>query len=111
LFSIVRNCFLKSLQQSRCECSGDEHDWIVDPASEPPNELDEEELQLALNDLPETYRAPVLLFYFEDLSYREIAELLDVPIGTVMSRLSRGKEFLRSRLTESAGAVAASGRN
>jgi RNA polymerase sigma-70 factor (ECF subfamily) len=101
LLSIVRNCFLKTLQETRCECSGGEHDWVVDPASQPPEELDEEELQRAVNELPEAYRTPVLLFYFEDLSYREIAKLLDVPIGTVMSRLSRGKEFLRSRLTES----------
>lgn len=60
--------------------------------------LDSEELQEALNRLPEEYRAAVVLFYLEELSYREIAEALEVPLGTVMSRLSRGKVVLRRML-------------
>ncbi len=53
----------------------------------------------ALSQVREIYRAPLALFYIDDLSYREIAEILDVPMGTVMSRLARGKEDLRGRLT------------
>ncbi len=53
----------------------------------------------ALQKVEERFRLPLSLFYLRDCSYREIAETLEIPIGTVMSRLSRGKEQLRSILT------------
>ncbi|MDH3471657.1 MAG: sigma-70 family RNA polymerase sigma factor [Acidimicrobiia bacterium] len=52
----------------------------------------------ALEALPEHFRMPVLLADMEGLSYKEIAEILDVPIGTVMSRLHRGRKALQKRL-------------
>ncbi len=56
----------------------------------------------ALLEVEPVFREPLALFYLQELSYVEIAQILSVPIGTVMSRLSRGKAHLRSRLLEKA---------
>jgi len=63
--------------------------------------LDAAIVQKALHALDDRYRAPVTLFYMQQHSYREIAEILSVPIGTVMSRISRGKAELRRQLSDS----------
>lgn len=101
LLTIVRNCFLKSRQKQKYwELTDDEAQWATEPFSPWPEEFDEEQLQQALQELPEVFRTPVLLHYFDEMSYKDIARLLNVPIGTIMSRLARGKESLRSRLLE-----------
>ena len=56
------------------------------------------EVKQAVEDLPDHYRIPVLLADVEGFAYAEIAEILDVPIGTVMSRLHRGRKQLQKRL-------------
>jgi len=64
------------------------------------SELDPE-LQAALQSLPDAFLTPVLLRDVHDLSYQEIAGVLDIPMGTVMSRLSRGRQMLRDKLKNS----------
>jgi RNA polymerase sigma-70 factor, ECF subfamily len=54
----------------------------------------------ALQEVDEAFRAPLTLFYLEDLPYQDVADMLEVPIGTVMSRLSRGKAQLRAVLAQ-----------
>ena len=61
----------------------------------------DDEVKAALEDLPENFRLPVLLADVEGFSYREIADILEVPIGTVMSRLHRGRKALEKALYES----------
>ena len=64
------------------------------------NRLDVEQLMAALGKVDELYQAPVALFYLQDHSYKEIAEILEVPIGTVKSRLARGLLRLQQLLTD-----------
>jgi RNA polymerase sigma-70 factor (ECF subfamily) len=62
------------------------------------DDLDKEQLQAALDEMPENYKTVLLMFYFENLSYQQIADSLELAIGTVMSRLSRAKGQLRYKL-------------
>ena len=70
----------------------------AEPPPEPGFGVDPHELQAALTELDESFRTPLILFYFEDFSYRDIAEQMDLPIGTVMSRLARAKAYLRAHM-------------
>ncbi|MBM3718729.1 MAG: sigma-70 family RNA polymerase sigma factor [Actinobacteria bacterium] len=60
----------------------------------------DDEIKRALEELPEAFRLPVLLSDVEGFSYKEIAEMTDVPIGTVMSRLHRGRKAMQKLLYE-----------
>ncbi len=60
--------------------------------------LVESDIKQAVESLPENFRVPVLLADLEGFSYKEIAEILDIPIGTVMSRLHRGRKALQASL-------------
>jgi RNA polymerase sigma-70 factor (ECF subfamily) len=65
-----------------------------------PQELTDEDILKAIAAIPPKFSQIVLLTDVEDFSYKEVAELLQVPIGTVMSRLHRGRRLLRQELTE-----------
>jgi len=64
--------------------------------------IPDEDVKQALESLPENFRMPVLLADVEGFSYKEIAEIMDTPIGTVMSRLHRGRKALERALWETA---------
>jgi RNA polymerase sigma-70 factor (ECF subfamily) len=71
------------------------------PAVPPPQDAlasGGEDIERALQGLPEVFRAAVVLRDIEDLSYQDIARVLDVPVGTVMSRIHRGRALLRAAL-------------
>jgi RNA polymerase sigma-70 factor (ECF subfamily) len=99
LLAVVRSCFLKSLRKSRPVAVGSLELEAAEVDQTPEfDEVDRERLAAALGELPGDFRLVVLMFYFEELSYQEIASELEIPIGTVMSRLSRAKGHLRKRL-------------
>src|SRR5215471_4783721 len=106
LLAIVRNTFFsawrkRSPEGSRAELDDEgmlsrdgEAAWDLDPAAVFARKADRERIDRALTRLPLEYREVVILRELEDLSYREIAEVLSVPVGTVMSRLSRARALL-----------------
>lgn len=78
---------------------------LRDPESAALRPMLEAEIQSALDELPEEFRLAVVLADVEELSYREIADVMGCPIGTVMSRLHRGRRLLKGRLYEHARAM------
>ncbi|MBB76754.1 MAG: RNA polymerase subunit sigma [Planctomycetaceae bacterium] len=100
LFAVLRTCFLKNCRK-RVEIPVTGMAMEIDdiPQDVPGgDEIDCERLQQAINELPETFRLVLLMYYFEECSYKEIAAHLEIEIGTVMSRLSRAKARLRYQL-------------
>lgn len=115
LFRIMHNTFISTYraQQRRPKEVGDAlEDWqIADAASHTSSglrsaetealaSLPDTDIQSALNDLREDYREAVYLADVEGFSYKEIAEIMDTPMGTVMSRLHRGRALLRESLAD-----------
>jgi RNA polymerase sigma-70 factor, ECF subfamily len=102
LFTIMHNLYVNQVRKSAVrgthismdDESVQETDYAV-PASQL-GTLEVRDLDYALQRLPAEQREVVLLVGLEDMSYGEVAQALDIPIGTVMSRLSRGRERLRA---------------
>ena len=79
--------------------AGEELERIPDRSPPAPEKLSDEEILAALDGIPTQFREPVLLADVEEFSYKEIGAILEVPVGTVMSRLYRGRRMLRSKLS------------
>ena len=106
MYRILRNTFLTSRTGLKAIVSfDDEENEVPEPASaDNPESLllarrDSEQIRVALEQLAVPQREIILLCDVEELSYKEIAETLGVPIGTVMSRLSRARQALRELLS------------
>ena len=100
LFTIERNLYVSGLRRRRSR----RYEVALDDAAEPSVDGGQEssagirDLLAALDQLPEDHKSILLLVGVEDLTYEEAARVLDVPVGTVMSRLSRGRQRLRTIL-------------
>lgn len=95
MITITKNEALK-IQQKRMELPGNEElERLLAPVTDNHNELWD-----IVQGLKEEYRLVIVLFYYCGLSIREISKALDIPVGTVKSRLSRGREFLKKALGE-----------
>jgi RNA polymerase sigma-70 factor, ECF subfamily len=102
LFTTLRRTFLRRLRRRHegpeVELKPNHQQSTVDPIG--PRSVDARAILSALSELEEDHRRVLELLYIADLSYKQISTTLGIPVGTVMSRLSRGKERLRGALTK-----------
>jgi RNA polymerase sigma-70 factor (ECF subfamily) len=101
LRTLLRNEFLQIVRRPQARVAEDLSSVVDGAASHEEGLVQGEEhdrLQRALADMAPEFRVPLLMFHVEELSYREIAYELQVPAGTVMSRISRGRAVLRQVL-------------
>ncbi|MDQ3995993.1 MAG: sigma-70 family RNA polymerase sigma factor [Gemmatimonadota bacterium] len=115
-FRIMMNCYLTSRRRARQETSMQDledshaaylfmrtaeaglHARFDDPAGATIGQMAQEDVASALKALPEEFRVVCTLYFMEDLAYQEIADILRLPVGTVRSRLHRGRKMLQKRL-------------
>jgi RNA polymerase sigma-70 factor (ECF subfamily) len=118
LFKILHNTFINKYRRGGLErvvLEGPDADpladgWVSaasmralrDPETQALRPLVQEEIHRALDELPEEFRLAVVLSDVEELSYKEIANVMGCPVGTVMSRLHRGRRLLQKRLYDHA---------
>ncbi len=100
LYKIMFNVHYSNQRRDRLQLVPTEETIAETLAYDPPTpqHLTEVEVLAALEGLPRDFQIPILLADVEEFSYREIADVLEIPIGTVMSRLHRGRKILRSEL-------------
>lgn len=96
LFTVMHNVFVNQVRSTAVSRTVQLDESMADrPQPQSSDRLEIRDLDAALQALPEEQRAVVLLVGLEQMTYEEAARVLEVPIGTVMSRLSRGRERLR----------------
>lgn len=97
MFGIMHNHFIDRVRAVRSRPEDNMGDMAVEVSdrARQTDQLEVRDLERALQCLPPEQRAVILLIAVEEMSYQEAAEVLGVPIGTIMSRLSRGRERLR----------------
>ena len=102
LFAILHNLFLSQQRKRKLRGGLPPIDAVVDEkyrlSADQERHVEFRDVVQALDRLPEEQRSVLVLIAVEDLSYAEAAQVLDIPIGTVMSRLSRGRERLRAMM-------------
>ncbi len=100
LYRILFNVYYSGIRRERLRLAPIEETIAETVAYDPPTpqHLTEEEVLAALERIPRDFQVPVVLADVEELSYREIADALQIPLGTVMSRLHRGRKLLRMEL-------------
>ena len=107
LFRILNNTFINLYRQAQrtpetvalTEGDAERHAGMESTEGIPLDQLLDDDLKAALDALPDEYRAAVLMSDIEEFSYDEIAEILGCPVGTVRSRIHRGRGMLRAHLT------------
>ena len=97
LFSIMHNVFVNQLKARKIPTDIEIDETIAAPVSSV-SSADIQDLQRALNGIAPEQREVVLLVALEDMSYADVSRALGIPMGTVMSRLSRGRERMRRAL-------------
>ena len=115
LFTILRNTYINTYRKASRQQQQVDFDQIAPFYADTSSDLEwmeggsteemlrhlvHDDVKRALDALPEEYRIVVLLADLEDFAYKEIAEIMDCPVGTVMSRLFRGRRLLRKSLAE-----------
>jgi len=103
LFTTLHREFLKSRRRRNRFPNQSLNESTEDLPNVPPDcaeRVDSQTLLRILDEIAEDFRAPLVLYYMEDLSYKEIADVLALPLGTVQSRIARAKSQLLRRLSE-----------
>lgn len=101
LYTTLYREFLRQCKRGNRIVAMEDHSMDYESISdedEPLPHLEGENVMELLGELKLEYRKVVTLFYLESYSYKEISKILDIPMGTVMSRLARGKDVLRQKL-------------